>query len=353
MWLSGAAGGTPCSRRLRHSSRRPRRRGSGSGTRSPLPAASARRRSLPSMPMIDWVADSGATNHTTPHSGHISSPRPPSLAHPSSNIVGNGSVLPVTSVSDSVLPGPFYLNDVLLAPNLVQSLLSIRRFTTDNSCFMEFDPFDLSVKDLPTRRVLVRYDSTGPLYTLPLPTLLTTTPRVVPYALATTASSATWHHCLGHPDPDVLSMLSSISAITCPQDRDDSLCHACQLGRHVRLPFPSSSIHALQLFDLVRCDLWTSPVPSVSSYKYYLIILDNYTHYCGLFRCARSPTPFPPSPTFLPLCPRSLVIPFGASNAIMDTSLITLPPALSSSLTVSNFGCRVPTLPRRTTRPST
>jgi hypothetical protein len=90
-----------------------------------------------------------------------------------------------------VLPGPFYLNDVLVAPDLVQSLLFVRRFTTDNSCSMKFDPFGLSVKDLATRRVLARYDSTGPLYTLPLSTLPTTTPSVIPYALATNASFAT------------------------------------------------------------------------------------------------------------------------------------------------------------------
>jgi hypothetical protein len=71
--------------------------------------------------MTDWVADSGATNHTPPHLGHIFLPRPPLLAHPSSIVVGNGFVLPVTSVDDLVLPGPFYLNDVLVAPDLVQS----------------------------------------------------------------------------------------------------------------------------------------------------------------------------------------------------------------------------------------
>jgi hypothetical protein len=51
-----------------------------------------------------------------------------------------------------VLPGPFYLNDILVTPDLVQSLLSVRRFITDNSCYMEFDPFGLCMKDL-------RYDS--------------------------------------------------------------------------------------------------------------------------------------------------------------------------------------------------
>jgi hypothetical protein len=139
------------------------------------------------------VADSDATNHTTSHPSHIFSPRPPSLAHPSSTIVGNSSVLPVTSVGDSVLPEPFYRNDVLLAPDPVQSLLYVHRFTTDNSYSMEFDPFGLSVKDLATRRVLAKYDSTSLLYTLPLPTSTTPTPCVVPYALATTTSSATWH----------------------------------------------------------------------------------------------------------------------------------------------------------------
>jgi hypothetical protein len=166
--------------------------------------------------VTDWVVDFGATNHTTPHLGHIFSLRPPSLAHPFSIVVSNCSILPVTSVGDSMLPGPFYINDALLAPNLVQSLLSICHFTTDNSCSMEFDPFDFSVKDLPTRRVPARYDSMGLLYTLPLPTLTSHTPRDISYALATTASFTTWHHRLGHLGPDVLYKLSSSSAITRP-----------------------------------------------------------------------------------------------------------------------------------------
>jgi hypothetical protein len=79
-----------------------------------------------------------------------------------------------------VLLRPFYLNDVLIAPDLVQSLLSVRRFTTDNSCSMEFDPFDLFVKDLVTRHVLASYDSTSPLYSLPLPTSTAPTPLLPP-----------------------------------------------------------------------------------------------------------------------------------------------------------------------------
>jgi hypothetical protein len=61
------------------------------------------------------------------------------------------------------------------------------------------------------------------------------------------------------------------------------VCHACQLGRHVRLPFTSSFTRASAKFELVHCDLWISPVPSVSGFKYYLVILDDYSNYAWTF----------------------------------------------------------------------
>jgi hypothetical protein len=146
----------------------------------------------PPTSVTDWVADSSASNHTTMYSGSISSPAP-SAFHPHSIIVGNGSVLPVTSVGDLVLSRPFDLNDVLVAPDLVQSLLSVHHFITDNSCSMEFDPFDLSWKDLATRSVIARYDSSGPLYTIPLSASATFSTDAPPYALAATALTSTWH----------------------------------------------------------------------------------------------------------------------------------------------------------------
>jgi hypothetical protein len=114
------------------------------------------------------VADSDTTHHTTLSVGNISTLRPLASSNPSSIVIGNDSSLSITSVGDSVLPGPFYLNNILLAPDMVQSLLSVRRFTTDNWCSMEFDPFGLSVKDHTTKNVIVMSNSTGPLYTMRL-----------------------------------------------------------------------------------------------------------------------------------------------------------------------------------------
>jgi hypothetical protein len=122
----------------------------------------------PPISVQDWVANSDTTHHTTLLVGNISTLRSLASSNPSSIIVGNGSSLPIISVGDSVLPGPFYHNNILLAPDMFQSLLSVHRFTTDNWWSMEFDPFDLSMKDLTTKNVIIRSNSTGPLYTIHL-----------------------------------------------------------------------------------------------------------------------------------------------------------------------------------------
>ena len=107
----------------------------------------------------EWIADTGATYHTTLDPGILTSVRPPSSL-PSSIMVANGSCLPVTSVGAAGPPGSFRVPDVLVAPSLVHNLLSIRRFTTDNSCSVEFDSSGLTVKDSATRRP--SFDVTAP-----------------------------------------------------------------------------------------------------------------------------------------------------------------------------------------------
>jgi hypothetical protein len=234
-----------------------------------------------------WVADSGAMHHITPSVDNISTLHPLASSNPLSIIVGNDFSLPITSVGDSVLLGPFYLNNILLAPDMVQSLLSVRRFTTDNWCSMEFDLFDLSAKDLTTKNVIVRSNSIGPLYTMRLPGSLTPSSSVVaalaaaPHAL-TVVAPTTWHHRLGHPSPDALSSLSRSSFNQCTSNKHD-FCHACQLGKHTRLPFCSPSHRAEHTLDLMHFDLWTSPVVSVSGSTYYLVILGDFTHYLWTF----------------------------------------------------------------------
>jgi hypothetical protein len=82
------------------------------------------------------------------------------------------------------------------------------------------------------------------------------------------------------------------STIPCPRGTATLLCHACKLGCHTSLPFSSSMSRATHPFDLIHCDLWTSHIPSISVYQYYLVILDDFSHYMWTFPLRRKSDTF-------------------------------------------------------------
>jgi hypothetical protein len=226
----------------------------------------------------EWYADSGAGSHMSADAGILSTSSLTTSSTPSSIIVGNGALLPVTAIGSRTFSFPhrdLVLKNVLVSPHIIKNLISIRRFTTDNNCSIEFDPFGLSVKDLQTRKVIARCNSSGNLYPFFPPATSATALLAAPTSL--------WHRRLGHLGREALSKLVSSSVISCNKDDSHHLCHACQLGHHTRLPFSTSTSRATNNFDLIHCDLWTSPIVSVSGYKYYLVILDDCSHYIWVF----------------------------------------------------------------------
>ena len=90
----------------------------------------------------------------------------------------------------------------------------------------------------------------------------------------------------------ILAQLSRSTDVSGTRTPAEPLCHACQLGRHVWLLFSSSS-HATHAFDLVHCDLWTSHVLSLSGYKYYLVVVDDFSHYSWTFSLRAKSETFP------------------------------------------------------------
>jgi hypothetical protein len=114
----------------------------------------------------DWVTDSDAPNHTTSSAGNLTSVRPLLPTDPLTIVVDNISSLLVTLVNNTTFPSPFYLDNILVTINIIQNLLSGHRFTIDNWCSMEFDPYGLSVKDLSSQNVIARCNNLRPLYTM-------------------------------------------------------------------------------------------------------------------------------------------------------------------------------------------
>jgi hypothetical protein len=71
--------------------------------------------SLTQPPQRDWYFDTGATSHMASDTGILSSFSPPPAHSPSSIVVGNGNLLPVTATGTTHLPYNFNLNNVLVS----------------------------------------------------------------------------------------------------------------------------------------------------------------------------------------------------------------------------------------------
>lgn len=159
-------------------------------------------------PDNDWFLDTGATSHMTGHFGNISQYRSLSPQYSSHVIVGNGSTIPISGTGSSTLQtssSSFLLKNILHTPNLVKNLISVRKFTTDNSCSIEFDPLGFSLKDLQTKKEIMRSNSCGDLYPFFGGNTL-----ISSAFLATTSTSVdVWHQRLGHPGRHTMSTFFS------------------------------------------------------------------------------------------------------------------------------------------------
>ncbi|GJX78848.1 ribonuclease H-like domain-containing protein [Tanacetum coccineum] len=221
---------------------------------------------------LAWLMDTGESSHLNSHTSNLNIVYNKSL-YPSV-CVGDGKSIPVTNTDHSILPTlnrPLYIHNVLVTPNIIRNLISIRQFTRDNNCTVEFDAFGFSVKDFLTRHILLICDSSGDLYPV-------TQPSPTPHALLS-VSPSTWHQRLGHPREEVLHSLISRQFISCNKEKSHHICHACQLGKHVRLLFSSSNSVVTCCFAIVHSDIWTSPIASSGGFKYYVLFLDHYSHY--------------------------------------------------------------------------
>ena len=62
------------------------------------------------------------------------------------------------------------------------------------------------------------------------------------------------------------------------------LCSSCQLAKSHRLPFVLSESKAMKPFDLVHSDLWGPfPVLSVTGACYFLLFIDDYSHFTWFY----------------------------------------------------------------------
>jgi hypothetical protein len=221
----------------------------------------------------EWYLDTGASSHMSSSSGNLTASYPSTSSR---IIVGDGSTLAVSHTGRHTIPTsqtPLQLRNVLVSPKLIKNLISVKALCRDNPVTIEFDALGFSVKDRRTRRVILRCDSGGDLYPVTTPTV---------HRSLTAVTTDLWHERLGHPGRDALTRALR-QADPATTGAPSSTCQACRLGKSVRLSFSDSEHVSFFPFQLVHCDIWTSPVLSLSGCKYYLVLLDDYSHFAWTF----------------------------------------------------------------------
>lgn len=228
-----------------------------------------------------WFFDSGATTHVTNNPAHISTP---SYHTPSTVTVGNGQSIPVSTSGKGLLPLPtqnFYLNHILHVPQISHNLLYVHKFALDNNCRLIFYSYGYVIQDITTNLILHK----GPCHQGLYPLLPSSELQSTATALLSLSSSAElWHRRLGHPHGALLQHLSTKYNLAIPSSVNPLSCYACNKGKSHRLSFPTSVTYTLSPFELIHADVWgPAPIASFSGYKYYLLLVDDFTRYSWLF----------------------------------------------------------------------
>lgn len=228
----------------------------------------------------NWYFDSGANNHVTNDLSQLTLQQP---CYGSAGVmVGNGNSLPICNSGKGLLTTPtsqFTLSNVLHVPSMTQNLLSVFHFAKDNHCKLTFDDSGFVIQDKTTNKVLHQGPCHQGLY--PLHPCSDSAPSQV--LLSTRSSALEWHNKLGHPSLPLFTHLVQQYAL--PVSKPYSVnCISCNVSKSHKLAFPLSINKTTAPFELLHMDVWgPAPVPSVRGFKYYLVILDDYSRYIWLF----------------------------------------------------------------------
>jgi hypothetical protein len=192
--------------------------------------------------------------------------------------------------------------------------------------------------------VILRSNSEGDLYPLHSATPASN------HCLAA-VSADLWHQRLGHPGNESFCRLLQSFDFNCNKEPSHT-CHACHTGKHVCLPFHSSTHQTTVPFELIHYDVWTSPVLSFTRFQYYLVLLDDFTHFVWTFPCTTNLRLPNISCLFMLMLVRSSIAPFALSKQTMDASLTTLSFVDSTPRTAFCSGSHAPTLLSKAAKPN-
>ncbi|XP_026378762.1 uncharacterized protein LOC113273219 [Papaver somniferum] len=142
---------------------------------------------------------------------------------------GNDNSIPVTASGIKFITlssRTLQLKNTLVVPDIIKNLVSVRKFTTENHVSVEFDPAGFYVKDLSSRKIILRCNSSEELYPITNSAVPPQTPSQSSPISLTVFSPDIWHNRLGHPGKAILDVLCTNNSIHCNKDQHSKLFHS-------------------------------------------------------------------------------------------------------------------------------
>lgn len=100
---------------------------------------------------------------------------------------------------------------------------------------------------------------------------------------AVTKSTLDWHARLGHPSSKILNFILSKFSLSSYSFSPHSVCNSFSSNKSHKLYFSTSTIFSRFPLDVIYSDVWTSPLYSIDGFKYYVVFVDHFTRYIGLY----------------------------------------------------------------------
>uniref|UniRef100_A0A2N9F7W8 Integrase catalytic domain-containing protein n=1 Tax=Fagus sylvatica TaxID=28930 RepID=A0A2N9F7W8_FAGSY len=236
-----------------------------------------------------WLTDSGASDHITANLNNLNQLIP--FKGPEQVSVGNGQNLPIQNIGNTQLHTKlhhFRLRNVFHVPRIASNLLSVHKLCLHNNCSCYFDSNKLLVQDLPTGRILYQGQSENGVYPIHSSSFLKSVYNKFAFNSSLSAANnwLLWHTRLGHPSASILhSVFPSLKSCNPLNNKSHLLhCQHCLAGKMHKLPFPTSVPKSEFPLHVLHVDLWgPAPIQSYNGFKYYLVIVDDYTKFCWVY----------------------------------------------------------------------
>ncbi|RVW47729.1 Retrovirus-related Pol polyprotein from transposon TNT 1-94 [Vitis vinifera] len=230
-------------------------------------------------PLDDWVLDSGASFHTTPHREIIQN----YVAGDFGKVyLADGSALDVVGLGDVRISLPngsvWLLEKVRHIPDLRRNLISVGQLDDEGHAILFVGG---TWKVTKGARVLARGKKTGTLY-------MTSCPRDTIAVADASTDTSLWHRRLGHMSEKGMKMLLSKGKLPELKSIDFDMCESCILGKQKKVSFlKTGRTPKAEKLELVHTDLWgPSPVASLRRFKKWKAMVETET---GLkVKCLRS-----------------------------------------------------------------